>query len=90
MYFKQCEMQKPLGKTVMHQTAWIPEHLAHVGHIVKTHIQGEVWSDGWKITAVGVRQSAEYVSSHERDHYTQAQASDAVRDSNGHWKKLGQ
>ena len=76
MFFKQCQMSKPLGKSKAHQTAWIPEEFAHVGKVVKVHIQGDVWSDGWTIDSVGVRQDETHVLAHERD-------------SDGHWKKLG-
>jgi methionine salvage enolase-phosphatase E1 len=54
--------------------------------MVKTHIQGDIWSNGWRVDEVGARVPEDYVSRHERDHLTQARASDAVRDPDGNGK----
>ena len=89
-YYKQCKMDKPMFGSISHQTAWIPEQLAHVGQQVRIHIQQDLWDEGWTISEVGTRMDEEYVSAHERNYLTQAQASDAVRDSDGVWKKVGE
>lgn len=67
MNFKQCILEKPVGKFRQRQTAWIPEHLAHVGKLLKVRIQQDVWDNGWLVQEVGTRMPEKYVLEHERD-----------------------
>ena len=83
-YYKQTKLQR-LSEI---QYAWIPEHLAHLGHPVKIKSDDNSWDDGWLVVEVGARQSEEYVLDHERDYKTARDASDAVRDSDGVWERM--
>ena len=91
IFYKQCLMRKKLGTHSCVQTSWIPECFAHSGQVVKFRIQGNIWDDGWEVRETGAnRLSKEEVSSNSRNHLSQAEASDMVRGSDGHWKKLGE
>ncbi len=66
--YKQVTLKK--NNTI--HTAWIPEHLAHIGKTLK--IKDE---DGWIVVDVSqIRMSKEYIEEHERDYKIQRKASD--------------
>ena len=84
MMYKQVKLQKRAEM----QYAWIPENLAHLGSPLQIKSEDNTWDNGWLVVEVGARQSEEYVLNHERDYKTARNATDAVRDSEGVWKKV--
>jgi hypothetical protein len=65
--YKQCVLEKFLGHWKQRQTAWIPEHLAKVGKVLRVRIQEDLWDNGWLVMEVGTRMPEDYVFEHERD-----------------------
>ena len=81
MMYKQCEMKKDTSI----QTAWIPEHLAHVGqHVWIKDNQGSR-EYGWRVFAVGSRLAEDVVLSHEQEYKKHQTKTDYVRDEDGRW-----
>tara|TARA_Y100000310_G_C20112153_1_gene547617 strand:- start:112 stop:318 length:207 start_codon:yes stop_codon:yes gene_type:complete len=50
-----------VGGNKEYYTAWIPEEYARVGKVLKLKMD-DGWKDGWHVTAVGTRASAELVT----------------------------
>jgi hypothetical protein len=64
-------------------TCWLPEEFAKVGKLVDLKRGDGSWTHGWTVVEVYTSMSEEYVRAHERDHLTQAEASDKFTPNKG-------
>lgn len=61
MNYRCCELikteQKQRGKSdlkplIYLKVEWVPEHLAEKGRMLRSHINQDVWDNGWVVRAV--------------------------------------
>lgn len=76
IWYKQCTFKSPTERGEFVHTAWIPEKFAVEGRRVYFGKKTDTPDRIWTVSAVGGRQSGDYVAAHERDYRTQRQASD--------------
>ena len=76
-FYKQCSLVKQIDeKRIREKIAFIPEQFAKVGKYIQV-LEGEEWSDGWKVQWAGkVRLSEAYVQERSRDYKHTREASD--------------
>lgn len=75
LFSRQCCLEKEYKSGTINQVSWIPEQFAKIGKTLKL-LNRDTWEDGWKVIAVGARQSKQERIDRALDYKRQRKASD--------------
>ena len=50
--YKQCVLEKCLGKWQQRRTVWLPDCFTDAGKTLKNHLQRDFWDEGWVVIEV--------------------------------------